>query len=301
MFLFATCKQVIQEEKVYWSDHVRENGNPFDIDLSTRFILFPIVAENDTLKFIFDTGVDEILLFPNKRTTKLNFKKGDQLNSKQGIHTIDGYMVHNLSFEFASILFENMSAIMTDMNRFPVDFRTYIEQQEVDGMIGYDILKFAPLELDFWSRKGMIYRNAIQIDEDSVTMTELSFVDNKPYINCRIKFDSIVTGAKLHLDLGNLGTLELIPSTFDYFTLPVNSEKREGYGISGKYDIYLGITNQLQIGEITLDSIPTAYIMENFYEETGRNGKIGLELLKQFRILLDYQNERLILQRELVR
>ncbi|MCB0667403.1 MAG: hypothetical protein KDC80_16360 [Saprospiraceae bacterium] len=298
MILFTRCKQVIQEEKVYWPDNAIENENPFDIDLSTGFILLPIEAENDTLKFIFDTGVDEILLFPNKRTTKLNFRKGDQLNSRQGLHTIDGYMLHNLSFEFASIQFEKMSAIMTDMNRFPVEFRSYIEQKEIDGMIGYDILKFAPVELDIRSGRGIIYRNAIQVDEDSVTTTELSFVDNKPYITSRIKFDSIDIGVKLHLDLGNLGTLELIPSTLDDFTLPVNSEKSEGYGISGKYDIYLGITNQLQIGEITIDSIPTAYIMENLYEETGRNGKIGLEVLKPFRMILDYQNERLILQRE---
>ncbi|WP_236981034.1 hypothetical protein [Membranihabitans maritimus] len=270
----------------------------FEIDVSKRFILIPIVAEKDTLQFIFDTGANQILIFPNQQTNKLKYIKGEPLNSKEGIHTIDGRFIHNLNFNLESIIFENVSGILTDMKRFPEQFNAYIKQMGIDGMIGYDVLKDFPIQLDFESGRGTVYRNSNAVNDDkSGSLLALSFHNNKPYIDCKIKSnkDSLET-IKLQFDLGNLGTLELIPFTIPNFEIPENAEKKEGYGISGKYEIYTGITEKLLIGAIEIDSIPTAFLPVNIYSESDRNGKIGLEVMKQFNLTIDYPNERLIIK-----
>ncbi|WP_455168781.1 hypothetical protein, partial [Aegicerativicinus sediminis] len=235
MFLCG-CNKKLKEERIYWLEYGTELKNEFEIDLSKGFILIPIIAEKDTLQFIFDTGANQILIFPNEQTNKLKYIKGKPLNSKEGIHNIDGRFIHNLNFHLESINFENVSGIMTDMGRFPAEFNSYITQMGIDGMIGYDILKSFPVQLDFESGRGTVYKNSNVVDDKSGNLLALSFHDNKPYINCKIKSnkDSIET-VKLQLDLGNLGTLELIPSTITSFDIPENAEKKEGYGISGKY------------------------------------------------------------------
>ncbi|MCG6191429.1 hypothetical protein [Maribellus maritimus] len=290
----------IKEERIYWFENETELTNEFEIDLSKSFILIPIVAEKDTLQFIFDTGANQILIFPNEQTNKLKYIKGKPLNSKEGIHNIDGRFIHNLNFHFESINFENVSGIMTDMERFPAEFNSYIKQMGIDGMIGYDILKSFPLQLDFESGRGTVYKNSNAINDDkSGNLLALSFHDNKPYINCKIKSNkNSIEIIKLQLDLGNLGTLELIPSTITSFDIPENAEKKEGYGISGKYEIYNGIIEKLLIGDIEVDSIPTAFLPNNIYSESARNGKIGLEVMKQFNLTIDYPSERLIIKKQ---
>lgn len=296
--LLCSCKETIKEERIYWFDNNFEAMDEFSIDLSKGFILFPILAGDDTLQFIFDTGVNQVLIFPNEQTDGLKFIKGEQLNSKEGIHSIDGQFIHNLNFHFESIAFENVSAILTDMDRFPKEFSSYIKQMGIDGMIGYDILKSFPIQLDFESGKGTVYKNSKEIDNESGASLALAFHDNKPYINCKIKsIDDSIETVKLQFDLGNLGTLELIPSTIPHFQIPENAERKEGYGISGKYEIYVGITKKLMLGDIEIDSIPTAFVSKNIYSESGRNGKVGFGVMRQFLLTIDYPNERLIVKR----
>lgn len=295
--LLSSCKEKIKKGRIYWGDNEIEAINEFEIDISTGFILFPIIAGVDTLQFIFDTGVNQVLIFPNEQTNRLKFIKGKPLNSKEGIHSIDGQFIHNLNFYFESIKFENVSAILTDMQRFPKELSSYIEQMGIDGMIGYDILKYFPIQLDFKSGKGAVYKRSSEIDNESGTSLKLTFHDNKPYIDCQInsKGDSTET-VRLQFDLGNLGTLELIPSTISNFDIPKNAEEKEGYGISGKYEIYIGTTKKLLLGDIEIDNIPTAFVTKNIYAESSRNGKIGLGVMKQFRLTIDYQMERAIVE-----
>lgn len=59
--------------------------------------------------------------------------------------------------------------------------------------------------------------------------------------------------------------MELIPSTITSFDIPENAEKKEGYGIAGKYEIYNGIIEKLLIGDIEVDSIPTAFLPNNIH------------------------------------
>lgn len=298
MFL-GGCNEKIKEGRIYWFENETGLTNEFKIDLSKGFILFPIIAENDTLQFIFDTGANQVLIFPNQQTNRLKFIKGEHLNSKEGIHSIDGQFIHNLNFHFESISFENASAILTDMQRFPKEFSSYIEKMGIDGIIGYDILKSFPIQLDFESGKGKVYKSPNEIDDESGTSLALNFHDNKPYINCKIKSNGDVSETvNLQFDLGNLGTLELIPSTISNFDIPENAEKKEGYGISGKYEIYIGVTKKLLLGDIEIDSIPTAFLPNNIYSKSGRNGKIGLEVMKQFNLTIDYPNERLLIKKQ---
>ena len=291
------CNEKIKEERIYWFKNETELTNEFEIDLSKGFILIPIIAEKDTLQFIFDTGVNQILIFPNEQTNKLKYVQGEQLNSKEGVHNIDGRFIHNLNFHFESIRFENASAILTDMQRFPREFSSYIDQMGIDGMIGYDILNDFPIQLNFELGKGIVYKNSKAVDTKSGNTLALSFHDNKPYINCKIKAnENSIETIKLQFDLGNLGTLELIPSTITGFDIPENAEKKEGYGISGKYEIFTGITENFLLGDIEIDSIPTAFLPNNIYTESGRNGKIGLEVMKKFNLTIDYPNGRLIIK-----
>lgn len=296
LILLIGCNEKIKEERIYWSEETLESDD-FEIDLSKGFILIPIVAEKDTLEFIFDTGVSEILIFPNAQTDNIKYVKGEKLNSEQGIHSIDGRFIHNLNFHFESILFENTSGILTDMGHFPAEFNSYIEEMGIDGMIGYDILKEFPVQLDFGSEMGRVYKNSNAVENTSGESLALSIHNNKPYINCKIKSttDSFEL-VNLQFDLGNLGTLELIPSTLTNFKIPENAEKTEGYGISGKYEIYTGITEKLLLGDIEIDSIPTAFLPNNIYSESDRNGNIGLEVMKQFSLTIDYPLERLLVK-----
>jgi hypothetical protein len=66
LLFLAGCKEKIQEERIHWLENEMELMNEFEIDLSKGFILIPIVAEKDTLQFIFDTGANRIFLFPNE-------------------------------------------------------------------------------------------------------------------------------------------------------------------------------------------------------------------------------------------
>ena len=67
-------------------------------------------------------------------------------------------------------------------------------------------------------------------------------------------------------------------------------------GVGGDAQTKVGSVPQLQLGRLTVDKPEANYFLKGSPVERHLAGHIGMEVLRQFRIIFDYSRQRMILE-----
>ncbi len=168
------------------------------------------------------------------------------------------------------------------------------------GILGYDFMSRFPLLIDYAASTVTIYNPATYAPPDSGVLVPFRMVSNVPTIRAEIEG---IAGDFI-VDIGNAFGLiiheDFAQKTKLYDSLQdVKTTRSTISGIGGEAGSKTAFASHFQFGSIALDSL-RVILTEKGAGITGSNelaGNIGNLILKQFKVLFDYEHQSLIFLR----
>ncbi|MFW6257303.1 MAG: PDZ domain-containing protein, partial [Prolixibacteraceae bacterium] len=174
----------------------------------------------------------------------------------------------------------------------------------VHGLIGFNLFKDYIVEIDYLNEKITLHKPEYYKyrDRRKDIILPLHFDGNKPFVRTSIVTDDLEeVPVKLLVDTGASDALWLSEKSDQRIDLPENHiETFLGRGLSG--DLY-GVKGRLDgiwVGPLILSqpivAFPNSKLIDQLISSNDRNGTIGAEILRRFRVTIDYKNSRLTLR-----
>lgn len=283
-----------------------KNKQELSFKLINNLIVIPLEINNHYLSFILDTGVSKTILFNLTENDSIglnNIKKVFIRGLGDG-EPIEALLSKGNKFRIKNILSPNQElyVILKDAFNLSAKMGTTIH-----GIIGYDLLKDVIVKVNYNTKKIVFYNPKTYMSSKcrKCEVFPLQFYRKKPYIDVDVNLDTIdivKTPVKLLIDTGGSDAMWLFEGTKKNIKTPIKHFKDIlGEGLSGTiYGNRSKITSislgKFYIKEPTvsfLDSIST-FNARKFKE---RNGSLGGNILKLFKLLIDYPNKKITLKK----
>ena len=262
-----------------------------------NLILIPVSINNQEFTFILDTGVSKTLLFNIKAndSVKLNNRKKVRI---KGLGANEYYRAikstHNF-IKIKNVIHPKAEIYLITEANFDFSSRIGID---VHGIIGADLLKNFIVEIDYIKKKIKFYKSKkIKLRRKKKwKVIPLKIINEKPYITLKIN----KTIQNLLIDSGSGDALWLFENENNKIPKK-HFEDYLGNGLSGEIHGKKAKIKDFFLGDFHLKNVLVAYPDSTYiqYKKDGftRNGIIGGNILKRFKVILDYPNKRLFLKK----
>ena len=274
--------------------------------LINNLILIPVEINGVEMSFLLDSGVNKPILFSLNPNDSLNIeqKESIQLRGLGSGNTITAIRARSDSFKINNIERKDLELYIILDRNINMSARLGVP---VHGIIGYDVFKDLIVEVNYNTEKIKFYNPETYEYRSCKKCTDLplAFRNNKPYIDVNVSItDEGTPGVpvKLLIDSGGSDSLWLFEDTEKGITIPdAKFEDFLGRGLSGSIYGARSRVNKFTIGDFSFENAKVAFpdstaitYVRNFKE---RNGSLGGEILKRFRVIFDYTNKRIRLRK----
>ncbi|MFY9621028.1 MAG: aspartyl protease family protein [Pyrinomonadaceae bacterium] len=269
--------------------------------LVTRHIVVPVKINNSRpLSFVFDTG-DKVGIVDIARAKELGLDLHGQLRiGGAGSDTLVGSYVRAATWKLQG--FEDFSqpiALAIPLGRLAARFG-----HAFDGIIGSDFIKRFVIEIDYQARVLKLHAKDGFVYSGSGESIPIQFNgQGHPLIDAEVtpRGGQPIKG-KFVLDLGSGGALALhTPLVKEHRLLEANHHTIRAIGVGGAggdVQARLGRVSELKIGKFKITA-PTALFSQDkagAFASASLAGNIGQRIASKFRLFLDYERQRIILE-----
>jgi len=301
LFIYTSFSQT--GFKFYGED---KNSEQIRFQFINNLIVIPLEINGKELSFILDTGVNKTILFSLYENDSITLNNTEKISLK-GLGSgepVDALLSKNNRLRINNLISNNEQIYVILKDEFELSSRMGIT---IHGIIGYTLLKdlivrinYNRKKIDFYNPSTFKYSKCRSCDEFPI-----QFYRDKPFIDLVVQLDTVgdkKTNVKMLIDSGGSDSLWLFEDSKEAIETP-NRYFRDilGEGLSGTILGNRSRIPSVKIGRHTiknptvsfLDSVSTYYARR--YRE--RNGSIGSNILKRFKVWIDYPNKKLTLKK----
>lgn len=273
--------------------------------LINNLIFIPINVNGVDLNFLLDTGVEETILFSLDDKEEIQFFNVEtiKLRGLGSSEYIEGLKSDKNKLHISNDFWDDNHQLFIILDQtFNISSSVGIP---VNGIIGSKVFKNYKIEINYITKKLIVHQNSNRLDRKlnkKFKEFDIALEKNKPYIVANLTFESKNLNARLLLDIGNTDALWLFPSRVKDLEIPKkNFDDYLGKGFSGeiygkraKVDKLLFDTFQFKEPYV---SFPDSISIQHVTLAKDRIGSVGAEILRRFRLVFDYQNNKLYLKK----
>ncbi|MGA0556007.1 aspartyl protease family protein [Larkinella sp. VNQ87] len=273
--------------------------------LHSNLIIVPVRINNsDTLHFILDTGVSSVIITdpaavrrqPLRFTRKVKLTgagEGGQLMASVAIDNflMMGHMQAN---------HQNIVVLDDDILRLS----EYVGIP-VHGIFGYEIFSNFVVTIDFQRRELVLNSpKNYRYRRSHGPRYPISIQDTKPYTDVMALLDNGRTlPIRVVIDTGAGHALLINRSNGDDIRLPDKVIRAQlGRGLSGVINGNLGRIEKIRLGNFEMDNVvasfpdSTSFGLKIAEHAAERNGNLGCEILRRFKVTFNYQDKYMVLK-----
>lgn len=272
---------------------------PFEFQ--ANLVIVPVkVNDSDTLRFILDTGVSSILLTDPAVAKKLGMKfiRNVKIAGAGEGEEIEAGIVIDNTIRIGDVIGyrQNLVVLKDDHLKLSEFVGTPIH-----GIIGYEIFNRFTVTMDF-STNEIILENPehYKYKPSKGERFPITIEDNKPYLSVlELMNDNHSTPLKVILDTGAGHALSLESSDIP---LPDKVLKAQlGRGLNGIINGSLGRISMLKVGKFEMKNLVASFPDSNSFRQkhttlTERQGSIGCEFLRRFKVTFNYRDQYIVLK-----
>lgn len=274
--------------------------------LINNIIVIPVEVNNTKLSFILDTGVDQTILFSLSEKDSLGLKNVKKI-SLQGLgkgKALDAMISQNNKLKVGDLISKNETVYVLLKDQFELSGKM---GTTIHGIIGYSFLKDVIAKINYKTKKITLYNPALFQYKKCRKCEEfpMAFFRNKPYIDVGVQLDTVGTAiipVKMLIDTGGSDALWLFEQSHEDIKTPLRYYNDIlGEGLSGTIYGNRSRIPKVQIGSFEIEQ-PTVSFLDTVstiharkFEK--RNGSIGSNILKRFKVWIDYPNQKLTLKK----
>ena len=281
----------------------RQKSIRVPFELQANLIIVPVKINNsDTLRFILDTGVSSTFLSDPKIAAKLGLKairkvriagvgEGGELNA---------FVALSNKIEMGDMVGQNQNVVVLDNDVFALS--EFVGKQ-VHGILGYDVFNRFVVTIDFRDNQILLEEpENYKYRPSKGVKYPITIEESKPYLdNFWVKEKGKKVPLKVIIDTGAGHAVSLDLNKTPDIPLPSNVVRSQlGRGLSGVINGYLGRIDSVGLGEFGLNKVVASFPDSSSYQgvssRTGRQGNIGCELLRRFKVTFNYRDKYIVLK-----
>jgi hypothetical protein len=273
-------------------------------ELQANLIIVPVKINNsDTLRFILDTGVSSIILTDPKIAKKLDLKSIRAVKisgAGEGLELIAGVSIGNNIRMGEMIGYrQNIIALENDV----LELSEFVGMP-IHGIIGYDIFNRFVVTIDFGTHEIVLQNPENYTYRPSKgDRFPITIEDSKPYLDAIQVIDNEkIIPLKVIVDTGAGHALSIDATRVAQVAMPEKTVKAQlGRGLSGIISGSLGRIPKIRLGKFELKDIVTSFpdsasVISKASPLIERQGNIGCELLRRFKVTFNYRDQYLVLK-----
>ena len=271
-----------------------------------NLIVIPLEINGKELSFILDTGVNKTILFNLTENDSLGLNNVEKIKL-QGLgdnEPVDALLSKNNRFKIKNIVNSNEDLYVILKDNFNMSSKM---GTTIHGIIGFDLLRDVILKVDYSNRMLTFYNpKKYKLRKcGSCEVFPLEFYRSKPYINTYTQLDTVSDKkikTKLLVDSGGSDAIWLFEGTHKDIKTPKKFFKDIlGEGLNGSIYGNRSRVPAFQLGKFMIPE-PTVSFLDTTStviarQFTKRNGSIGGNILKRFKVWFDYPNRRMMLKK----
>lgn len=297
-------RQLYASNRGFLFDNQRGKSVTIDFKSASNLIIIPVmINDSDTLNFILDTGVRFPIIteLPFVNKLNLNYMMPVQIKGLGEGTDLTAYRSGNNTMKIKGLTARNQEVQMIIDENFQISHMLGIP---VHGLIGFNLFKDYVVEIDYNNEKLTLYKPEYYKyrDRKKDIILPLHFDGNKPYVRTSIVTDELIeVPVKLLVDTGASDAIWLSEHSDERINLPLNHiETFLGRGLSGDLFGVKGRIDGIWVGPLILPkpivAFPNSELIDQLISSNDRNGTIGAEILRRFKVTIDYRNSRLTLR-----
>jgi predicted aspartyl protease len=243
--------------------------------------------------FMLDTGYG---------TTMLDSALADALGLKRaGRITIVGIAGEEPANVFEGPTFELGSATWRPRRvaAFPASDASRTRQR--DGIFGSSFFRRFVVEIDSAGKMLRLHQPKAYQYSGSGEVLPLAFKGSTPIVEATVRLpDQSSVKAQFEIDTGCTGSLCLGRHFVEAHQLvPTNSPSQDRrFGVGGGMRTRSGHLTRLQLGNVVITKPAADFFLDGSPVDPPLAGHIGWELLRDFKVIFDYAQEQMILERQ---
>ena len=268
--------------------------------------MIPVEVNNMKLSFILDTGVHKTILFSLSQKDSLGLKNVKKI-SLQGLgkgKAIDALISQKNKLKIGNLKSNNETIYVILKDQFELSGKM---GTTIHGIIGFSLFKdviakinYKTKKIIFYNPKNFKYKKCKRCEE-----LPIKFHRNKPYVDVAVQLDTVgneMTPVKMLIDTGGSDAFWLFEDSHEKIKTPIRHYNDIlGEGLSGtiygnRARIPKAKIGKFEIIQPTVSFLDTISTLHARKFET-RNGSIGSNVLKRFKVWIDYPNKKLILKK----
>ncbi|SNR16295.1 aspartyl protease family protein [Tenacibaculum jejuense] len=271
-----------------------------------NLIVIPLEINGKNLSFILDTGVNKTILFnlSEKDSLGLNDVKKIQLQGLGDQEPVEALLSKKNHFKINNIVNPSQNLYVILRDSFNMSSKMGVT---IHGIIGFDLLKDVIVKIDY-DRELLTFYNPKKYKHKTCSRCEefpLEFFRNKPYINTVTQLDTVSNkkiDTKLLIDSGGSDSIWLFEGTHEDIVTPKKYFKDIlGEGLTGSVYGNRSRIPEFRLGRFVMPEPAVSFLdttsTVNARQYRSRNGSIGGNILKRFKVWLDYPNKRVVFKK----
>jgi hypothetical protein len=270
------------------------------IELANNHTFVQVRVNDSPLWFLFDTGAGQSML-DMRNAKRLSLKLGQAFQAQgAGANLIAGSFL-----EGATLTLPHVNGFSHPMRlALPFEPLESLEGRRVDGVLGYEFIRRFVVEVDYSQRQMRLHDKQAFVYSGQGETLPLTFVRNHPHLRATIQpANGAPIEADFVLDLGARSALILTTSFVEKHkllaTAPTTIEALIGRGVGGDVQLRITRMKSFRLGSFEFAQ-PIVGLAQEEKGALGRNasfeGNLGAEIMRRFRVFLDYERARLILE-----
>jgi predicted aspartyl protease len=301
---FAQKKRSLKQERYGYTLEKNRSFLRIPFQFLSNLIVVPVkLNDSDTLNFILDTGVSTIILTDPSIAAKQKMKsvRNVSITGAGEGESLSASVVLSNTIRMNGMVAYNQNIVVLEEDKLALSEYVGIP---IHGIFGYDVFNNFVVTIDFALReitlelptKYKYRKNAgekypIVIEHAKPYLTDIAIVDGGHTVPL-----------KLLIDTGAGHAISLNQTANDKIRLPDKVVRVQlGRGLSGIINGSLGRVQKLKLGKLELDNIVASFPDSSSYANKlptalGRQGGIGCELLRRFKITFNYTDGFIVLK-----
>ncbi|MGN8225957.1 aspartyl protease family protein [Gracilimonas sp. BCB1] len=283
---------------------------PFEL-VNNLIIIETRINGSVPLKLIVDTGVSNVLItsLPNGEEISLRSTRTVTLSGLGEGDPIEAFYAERNRLNIGTVEGTNVEVLFLKKDIFNLSafMGTYVH-----GLIGYDLFSKFAVEIDYIAKKIILYKPE-EFEEKFRKLPDhrwwhkypITIEERKPYIDVDFKHrpGSPYIPLRLLIDSGSSNAFSLYKITHEDIIVPQsNIEALIGVGLSGNVNGFLGRVQKMKLGdefiiEQPVVAYPDSFAIRRAFELGDRNGSIGGEVLRRFKIIFHYRDNYILVRR----
>ena len=263
-----------------------------DFRLLGPIVLLPVrVNGSGVLWFELDTGFENSVIDP-KWIGPLGLKAGRKQRVDAPGGSIERATITGATLELPGLQIKNQVFSAIDQSAFAQFYG-----QAEDGILGFDFIERFVVEIDYETQRLRLYDPTTYRYDGSGSSIPIDLSTRQPYVEARVlrKGEAPAQG-RFEIDTGSMDALDLNTPFAASHRIPGPGDRAfsvRGRSLGGETSGVLTRVGGLELGNIRINE-PIASIVA---EDVDRAGQISGEILRRFRVILDYSRGRMILEK----